>query len=128
MYKVIGCKETNGIGTRWGVLDAENNEVIVAYDYYRSQAQMLADWLDEHPAYTELEFERARVDVRPSDIKYYTQPEYAHTVEGRPLKAAIVQERKEREAEIYLAFMACVMILATLGAALRFVFVHWAMP
>lgn len=123
MYKAVGVREN--FYTLWGVVDLDTEEVKVQFDYYAPQARQIADWLNEHPEHTELDLERALVAARPSDKKFYTDSSYAEWMVDSPLMAEIVEQRKQRDADVGVAFCFCVMILATLGAALRFVVVHW---
>ena len=102
MYKAVGVREN--FYTLWGVVDTDTDEVKVQFDYYAPQARKIADWLNNHPEASNLELERALVAARPSDKKFYNDPAYAEWMVDSPLMAAIVVERKQREADIGVAF------------------------
>ena len=123
MYKAVGVREN--FYTLWGVENTETNELVVQFDYYAPQARMIAKYLNEHPGASLAEIEQAMVDARPSDRKFYNEPQYAERMQDSPLMTVILEQRKQREAEIGLAFVAVVLILATLIAAIKFLVVHW---
>ena len=123
--RFIAVGVTGGPYTTWGVVDTTTDEWRISDDYYAPQARRIAQFLNHHPDASPLEIERAMVEARPSDRKFYNDPQYAERMADSPLMRVVVEQRKQREAEIGLAFVICVLILATLGAALKFVYVHW---
>ena len=123
--RFIAVGVTGGPYTTWGVVDTTTDEWRISDDYYAPQARRIAQFLNHHPDASPLEIERAMVDARPGDWKFYNEEKYAERMQDSPLMTVVLEQRKQREAEIGLAFVACVMILATLIAALKFLVVHW---
>lgn len=118
--RFIAVGVTGGPYTTWGVVDTTTDEWRISDDYYAPQARKIAQFLNEHPDASDIEIERCLLSVRPSDRRFYTDPQYAERMATSPL----YRDMQHTAALQNTGYMLVWIIIGILGLAL---FVAWVL-